>query len=145
MKALRKTVSFLLACALVFCLLPLYALPSFAAPLSMVDYDVVGKTVAQLSADGKELRLIGAVDSLDHESIGFTFTVTDNDHGQITKTYTDKYVYGAVSSNDVTLYSSDLGIDGGYVFILIISDIPSYSNLLVTVCDRRRRQDDRRR
>ena len=79
----------------------------------------VSNVAAQLSSDGTQMRLIAAVNGLEYRNIGFTVTVNGEQ-----KTYADNTVYSAITFNDSTLTSEDFGIDDGYLFTLIINDIP---------------------
>lgn len=71
---------------------------------------------AQYRGDGNSLRLMAAVDSLDYLRVGFTLVA----NGGEARTYTDKYVYREVNG----MTAEDFGVPGGYLFVLVITDLP---------------------
>lgn len=81
-----------------------------------VDTARVGDVYAQYNADETVIRLIAAVDSLNYVKAGFTVTV----EGQERKEYFDNVVYSKVG--DVT--PASLGMTGGYLVVLVITDLP---------------------
>ena len=85
---------------------------------------VVTHAAMQLSTDGSSMRFIAAVESLDYKDIGFEITVTDIEHGTKTVMISDDRVYSALTFDGVTLTSEDFGIEGGYVYVLMIENIP---------------------
>ena len=95
------------------------------------EYDV-SKTVSQLSTDKNSMRFIAAVESLDYSRVGFEFTVTDTATGSVvSKEFSDRLVYSAVTFDGTTVTADDLGVEGGYVFTFIIKNISE--NFAVTV------------
>ena len=91
---------------------------------------VLGEPVAQLSADGASVRLIGAVNRLNYKNAGFTVTVRDDINGKSsTVTIADVNVYSAVVTDGKTLTSEDFGIENGYLCVLIISNLPDEFSL----------------
>ncbi len=77
----------------------------------------------QYNGDGTSLRLLAAVDSLNYRNIGFSVTVD----GQDTRVFTDRYVYTQLTG----LTAADFGIPGGYLFVLVITDLPDTFSMTV--------------
>ena len=93
----------------------------------------VGGAAAQLSTDGKTIRLIGAVDSLAYDTVGFEVVLNDIDTGRaVTKTYYDTTVYSALTFDGTTVTSADFGIENGYIFVLVVENIPENTSVKAT-------------
>ena len=85
----------------------------------------ISPAVAQLSADGKSIRFIAAIESLDFAEVGFTVSITNSEGRIETVTVSDNKVYKSLTYNGTTLTSEDFGIEDGYLFVLVIKNIPS--------------------
>ena len=92
----------------------------------------VSIAAAQMSADGGSVSFIAAVDGLDYEEVGFAASVTDADGRTETVTVADKTVYKSLTYNSTTITSEDFGIEDGYLFVLVIENIPSKLSVSVT-------------
>lgn len=85
----------------------------------------VGSVAAQISQpDGDKLRLLAAVDSLNYRNAGFEITVaeaeTDSDYSH-NEVYEDAY----------SVESERFGIEDGYLFAMVITDLPERFSLRV--------------
>ena len=87
---------------------------------------------SQMSTDGKSIRFIAAVEGLDFAEVGFTVSITNAEGRTETVTVADKTVYKALTYNGTTLTSEDFGIENGYLFVLVIENIPSDFSVSVT-------------
>ncbi len=84
--------------------------------LGTVDGGRLSDVRVQYNSDETAVRLIAAVNSLNYKQVGFAVTV----EGKGRKEYVDRTVYQKVGD----LTAADFGLPGGYLAVLVITDLP---------------------
>ena len=79
---------------------------------------------AQTNSDQNAIRFVSAVDSLDYAKVGFEISVDVNGTTKTVTVETTK-VYTSLLANGTKFYSTEFGVEDGYLFAYTVTGVPS--------------------